>query len=207
MTPFDTLWAGDLLDQVGFGPGDRVLDLAAVGRRVGRSSLPFGDASFDVVVCQQGLQLLPDRGRALAEVRRVLAPHGRAAVAVLGPIGRNPAFAALAESLERRAGVRVAAAVRWLFCLPEPGDLRAVLAGAGFDAIRVRTARKTVRFPSVTEFLRGCLLGSPAAAATAHLPEHDRRQVLADLEAALAPWVDADGLRVVTEANIAVATR
>jgi hypothetical protein len=29
----------------------------------GGSSLPFCDASFDVVVCQQGSQLLPDRGR------------------------------------------------------------------------------------------------------------------------------------------------
>jgi SAM-dependent methyltransferase len=106
VTPFDTLWAGDLLDQVGFGAGDRVLDLAAAGGRGGGLTLPFGDASFDVVVCHHGLQLLPDRGRALAEVRRVLAPRGWAAVAVWGPIGRNPAFAALAESLERRAGVR-----------------------------------------------------------------------------------------------------
>jgi hypothetical protein len=115
----------------------------------------------------------------------VLAPRGRAAVVVWGPIGRNPAFAALAESLERRAGVRVAAAVRWLFCLPEPGDLRAVLASAGFDAIQVRTARKTVRFPSVAEFLRRCLPGSPPGTATAHLPERDRGNVLADLETAL----------------------
>jgi SAM-dependent methyltransferase len=207
VTPFDMLWAGDLLDQVGFGPGDRVLDLAAVGGHGGGSTLPFGDASFDVVVCQQGLQLLPDRGRALAEVWRVLAPRGRAAVVVWGPIGRNPAFAALAESLERRAGVRVAAAVRWLFCLPEPSDLRSVLASAGFDAIQVRTARKTVRFPSVAEFLRRCLPGSPSGAATAHLPERDRGNVLADLETALTPWVDTAGLRVVTEANTAVATR
>lgn len=207
MTPFDTLWAGDLLDQVGFGAGDRVLDLAAAGGRGGGSTLPFGDASFDVVVCHHGLQLLPDRGRALAEVRRVLAPRGWAAVAVWGPIGRNPAFAALAESLERRAGVRVAAAVRWPFCLPEPDDLRAVLAGAGFDAIRVRTAHKAVRFPSVAEFLRRYLSGSPAGAAAAHLPERDRRRVLADLETALGPWVDTAGMRVVTEANIAVAAR
>ena len=193
MTPFDTLWAGDLLDQVGFGAGDRVLDLAAAGGRGGGLTLPFGDASFDVVVCHHG--------------RRVLAPRGWAAVAVWGPIGRNPAFAALAESLERRAGVRVAAAVRWPFCLPEPDDLRAVLAGAGFDAIRVRTAHKAVRFPSVAEFLRRYLSGSLAGAATAHLPERDPRKVLADLETALGPWVDTAGLRVVTEANIAVAAR
>jgi SAM-dependent methyltransferase len=207
VTPFDTLWAPDLLDQVGFRPGDRVLDLARVGRGGEDPSLPFGDGCFDVVVCQQGLQLFPDRGRALAEMRRVLAPRGRAAVAVWGPIGRNPAFAALAESLERRAGVRVAAAVRWLFSLPEPGDLRAVLAGAGFDGIRVGTARKTVRFPSVSEFLRRCVPGSPAGAATARMPADDKRRVVADLEVALAPWVDAHGLRVATEANTGVASR
>jgi hypothetical protein len=131
VTPFDTLWAGDLLDQVGFGAGDRVLDLAAAGGRGGGLTLPF----------------------------------------------------------------------------PEPDDLRAVLAGAGFDAIRVRTAHKAVRFPSVAEFLRRYLSGSPAGAATAHLPERDRRKVLADLETALGPWVDTAGLRVVTEANIAVAAR
>ena len=89
MTPFDTLWAGDLLDQVGFGPGDRVLDLAAAGGRGGGLTLPFGDASFDVVVCHHGPQLLPDRGRALAEVRRVLAPRGWAAVAVWGRSGET----------------------------------------------------------------------------------------------------------------------
>jgi hypothetical protein len=133
LTPFDMLWAGDLLGQVGFGPGDRVLDLAGVaGRGGGSTPLPFCDASFDVVVCQQGLQVLPDR---------------------------------------------------------------------------VQTAHKTVRFPSVVEFLRRYLPGSPAGAATTRLSAHDRRQILADLEAALAPWVDADGLRVVTEANTAIATR
>jgi SAM-dependent methyltransferase len=208
MIAFDTLWAGDLLDQVGIGPADRVLDLAAVASRDGGGSrLPFEDASFDVVVCPHGLQLLPDRGRMLAEIWRVLAPRGRAAVAVWGPIARNPAFAALAESLERRAGLRVAAAVRWLFCLPEPDDLRAVLALAGFDTIRVRTARGSLRFPSVAEFLRRYLPASPAGAATARLSDQDRRQVLADLEAALAPWVDPHGLRVVTEANTGVAHR
>jgi hypothetical protein len=33
-------------------------------------------------------------------------------------------------------GVRIAAAVRWLFCLPEPDDLRAGLADAGSNATR-----------------------------------------------------------------------
>jgi SAM-dependent methyltransferase len=176
-------------------------------RRGDPSRLPFEDACFDAVACQQSLQLLPDRTGALREMWRVLAPSGRVGVAVWGPIERSPALAALAGSLERHAGVRVAAAVRWLFSLPAPEELHACLAGAGFGGIRVLTARRTVRFASVGEFLRRYVPGSPVGPATMHMPEDDKRKVVADLEAALAPWVDERGLRVATEVNTAVAER
>jgi ubiquinone/menaquinone biosynthesis C-methylase UbiE len=48
----------------------------------GRLSHRFDDASFDVVVCQQALQLFADRGYALSEIRRVLAPGGRVVIDV-----------------------------------------------------------------------------------------------------------------------------
>ena len=38
--------------------------------------LMFADASFDAVVCQFGVMFFPDKARAFAEVRRVLAPGG-----------------------------------------------------------------------------------------------------------------------------------
>jgi len=40
-------------------------------------ALPFPDASFDAVVCQFGAMFFPDKARAFAEARRVLAPGGR----------------------------------------------------------------------------------------------------------------------------------
>ena len=36
---------------------------------------PFPDGSFDVVTCQLGLQFIPDRAKALREMRRVLIPQ------------------------------------------------------------------------------------------------------------------------------------
>ncbi len=39
--------------------------------------LPFGDASFDTVVCTLGLCTIPDDQRAVAEAARVLRPGGR----------------------------------------------------------------------------------------------------------------------------------
>ena len=38
--------------------------------------LPFADESFDAVVCQFGVMFFPDKGKAFAEARRVLAPGG-----------------------------------------------------------------------------------------------------------------------------------
>jgi ubiquinone/menaquinone biosynthesis C-methylase UbiE len=199
---------------VGLHPMESALEVARAAtdaaiewQRGDVASLPFRDASFDVVVCQQRLQLFPDRSRVLSEMRRVLVPRGRVAVAVWGPIQRSPAFAALADSLERHGGVQVAAAVRWLFSLPDPEDLRASLASAGFDGIRVQTARKTTRFPSVAEFLRRYIPGSSVGPATTHMSENDKRKVIADLETDLAGWVDAHGLMITMEANAGVARR
>jgi len=39
-------------------------------------ALPFPDGSFDLVLCQQGLQFFPDRLLGLREMRRVLVPVG-----------------------------------------------------------------------------------------------------------------------------------
>jgi len=41
-------------------------------------AIPFPDAQFDLVVCRHLLQAIPDAARALAEIRRVLRPGGRA---------------------------------------------------------------------------------------------------------------------------------
>jgi ubiquinone/menaquinone biosynthesis C-methylase UbiE len=41
-------------------------------------ALPYGDATFDYVVCRHLLQAVPDAARVLAEIRRVLRPGGRA---------------------------------------------------------------------------------------------------------------------------------
>ncbi len=124
-----------------------------VKRRVRGIELPFDDGSFVRVVCPQGLQLLPDRGPALEEMRRVLVRDGEIEVAVPGSIEGNPPFAELAASLERLSGVRGAAAVRWIFCMPEPDDLRGALAAASFEDIRINVVRTTARSQSIEAFV------------------------------------------------------
>lgn len=49
---------------------------AVAWREADAQALPFADASFDLLVCQFGVMFFPDRPRAFAEARRVLAPGG-----------------------------------------------------------------------------------------------------------------------------------
>jgi ubiquinone/menaquinone biosynthesis C-methylase UbiE len=56
------------------------------------------DGSYDVVLCREGLMLVPDPARAAGEIRRVLRPGGRAALAVWGPRERNPWLASSSTS-------------------------------------------------------------------------------------------------------------
>jgi ubiquinone/menaquinone biosynthesis C-methylase UbiE len=51
----------------------------------GATEMTFPNSSFDVVLCQQGLQYSPDRQAALTEIARVLASDGRLSLNVWGP--------------------------------------------------------------------------------------------------------------------------
>jgi len=59
----------------------RLHGLAHVEVRAGDvAALPYADGSFDVAVCTQVYEYVPDVNRALAELRRVLVPGGRAVI-------------------------------------------------------------------------------------------------------------------------------
>jgi arsenite methyltransferase len=64
----------------------RAAEEAGLGDRVefrlgDAEALPFGDQSFDAVLCECSVCAFPDKRRALAEVHRVLPPGGRVAIA------------------------------------------------------------------------------------------------------------------------------
>ncbi len=61
--------------------------------------MPLPDSSFDVVLCQMGLQFVPDKSAALREMHRTLKPGGRLTLNVPGPTPRL--MAVMAESLAR----------------------------------------------------------------------------------------------------------
>src|SRR5260370_4008567 len=102
--------------------------------------LPFGAAEFDLVTCQQGLQFFPDRAKGLDEMHRVLAPGGRIALAIWGPMERAPLHRAVEDAVQKRIGVSMYGTP---FSLSDPTELRSLVTGARFavevfDTIELR---------------------------------------------------------------------
>ncbi len=123
--------------------------------------LPFNDGSFEAVVCPFALMFFPDRVAALREMWRVLAPGGRLAVAVCGPIEDTPAYPALVDLLHRHAGPEAAGIMLAPFVLGDRDELAGVFGAAGIDNIEISTQWGRERFESINMFIETEIKGSP----------------------------------------------
>ena len=124
------------------------------------ANMPFLDGSFDVVVCQQGLQFFPDKPAALREMRRVLAPGGRLALSVWRSVDNAPGFRVLEEKLALRIGKERAALPP--FSMGDGQLLRALVTGTGFREVRVEADVKLTRFQTAEHFVRSMVGGAPS---------------------------------------------
>lgn len=152
-------------------------------------ALPFGDETFDLAVCQQGLQFFSDPLLALTEMRRVLAPGGRVALLVSGAITDNPLYQRLNDVAERLIGAPVYAAP---FALGDAEQLRHLLSSAGFGQVEVRAESREVHFPFPGRFVGALTQGASAAIpALAAMSDAERATLAARIQAGAADWLDA----------------
>jgi ubiquinone/menaquinone biosynthesis C-methylase UbiE len=168
--------------------------------------LPFAADSFDVVLCQLGLQFFPEPRAALREQRRVLVVGGRLALSVFSPIERNPAAQALSNALDRHVATDASLAKRAEHALANPAELTALVADAGFRQIRIETVSKTTHVPSVADYVRVQLAATPLASIVDGLDTAARGAVLhalvEDVSAALEPYGDDSGLCFPQEVHV-----
>ena len=115
-------------------------------------ALPFRDGAFDLVLCQFALMFFTDRAAALGEMRRVLAPNGRAALSVWQGLDRHPFYLTLHNVIQQRLGI---SALRTIFSLGHAEELRAMVSKAGFRQVEVQSLSMTARFPDPEAFLAG----------------------------------------------------
>jgi ubiquinone/menaquinone biosynthesis C-methylase UbiE len=143
--------------------------------------LPFRSESFDLVLCQLGLQFFPDPPKALSEMYRVLHNRGRVALSVYSAIERTPGANAFVQALEDVLGDKASQIKRGEHSFADPAQLEGLLRRAGFGAVEVHTVTQTIVFPSVLDYVRFQLLATPMAILLADRADHERHVIISSI--------------------------
>jgi len=112
-------------------------------------ALPVSE-QFTVLTCHQGLQFMPDKPGAIREMRRVLSPGGRMAIATWWSLEDIPGMRALNAVAERHVGPIVDAR----HSLGDGNALKSLLVDAGFRRVHVNTHSHDVQFADGALFAR-----------------------------------------------------
>ena len=165
-------------------------------------AMPLSDASFDVVLCQMGLQFMSDKDAALREMRRVLLRGGRLILNVPGPAPRL--FAIMGEALERHIGAEAAGFVHHVFSLHDTAEIQNLISGAGFHDVSVQSEIKLLRLPAPEAFLWQYVHSTPLRGAVAQVDDERRGSLERDVVAKWQEFVEHRAL--VLQVRVVVAT-
>lgn len=131
-------------------------------RQADALQLPFGDASFDVVVCQFGAMFFPDKVQGYREARRVLKAGGRFMFSVWDEIAANEFADVVTEAM---ADLFPDDPPRFLARTPhghcDHARIRAELKQAGFNDIAIDTVEHRSKAASARDPAIGYCQGTP----------------------------------------------
>ncbi len=165
----------------------RVLDLEAIDEP---------DDSYDVVLCRDGLQFATEPERAAREIRRVLRPGGRFAIATWGPRDRNPWLGIVLDSVSEQLGAPMPPpGVPGPFSLEDAGQLRELFCAAGLADVAVTEQAVPLHAPSFDGWwAMTTALAGPLAMVLSALPDDVTAAIRATAAKAAAPYMTSTGI-------------
>lgn len=171
----------------------------------GAEAMSFPDESFDALVCQMGLQFMPDKHAALTEMRRVLVPGGRLVLSVPGPIP-SP-LDVLGQALTRHIGPEAAGFVNQVFSLHDTDEIQSLVRDAGFRDVSVQADTRSLRLPAPGDFLWQFVHSTPLAAAVAGVNDEQRSALERDVMAGWQQFEENGALALQVRMVVATARR
>jgi SAM-dependent methyltransferase len=165
--------------------------------------------SYDAVLCREGLMLVPDPARAAREIRRVMRPGGRVAIAVWGPRERNPWLSVMFDAISAQLGCPVPpTGIPGPFSLEHADTLTALLQDVELSDVSVTEIPVPLHAHSFEEWwtTRRKLAG-PLTKILASLPNEAASAIRTRAQEAARPYETADGLEFPGLALLATARR
>jgi SAM-dependent methyltransferase len=178
----------------------RVLDLEEIDEP---------DASFDAVICREGLMLVADPGRAIEEIARVLRPGGRVALSVWGPRAENPWLGIVFDAVSAQLGVPMPPpGLPGPFSLDDRDRLAGVLAVPSLTAVEIHDVETPYIAGSAEEWwARTAALAGPLAQRLATLPQPAVQALFARAREGVRPYETTAGLSIPGLALVGAAQR
>jgi SAM-dependent methyltransferase len=154
------------------------------------------DSSYDAVLCREGLMFAVDPTQAAREIRRVLRPGGRVALAVWGPRDRNPWLGVVLDSVSAQLGAPIPPpGIPGPFALEDSDRLAAILSAADLADVNVDEQQAPVKMASFDEWWgRTTALAGPLARMLESLHEDAVQELRARARERAKPYQTSAGL-------------
>ena len=171
--------------------------------------MDLDDDSVDAAVCRWGYMLMADPAAALSETRRVLRAGGPLAFAVWRTPDRNPWAAVPGMTLVQRAHMPPPEpGAPGIFAMGEPGRVRDLVTGAGFDEPELEEIAFEFRYADADDLWDSLIrLAGPLARAVTALPGDEQRATRAAITENVAAYRNEDGSYTIPAATWVVRTR
>jgi len=156
----------------------------------------FADASFDALCCRFGVMLFEDSEAGLCEMRRVLKPGGRFALAVWSTPETMTTMHWAHRAFAGRIPEEQYPAADKISSLGQPGLLESMLTQAGFDTFTVERRTFHYRFESFDTYWDLVEASDILKQQFDALPEGGRREVRDEVAAFAREFHGPDGLAI-----------
>lgn len=173
--------------------------------RVGdAAALPFGDASFDAVLCQAALMFFPDPQAALAEMARVVTTEGTVGLQVWGRLESSPGYLEFVEVAVQHAPEAIGLLSTY-FVHGDLEGLARIVGAAGLEVTGTTTRLGAMRYDSIDDFVTTEVESTPLID---RIDEQTYGNIRADAHEALRPFLtDTGGVELPIEGHVVVARK
>jgi SAM-dependent methyltransferase len=124
-------------------------------------ALPFGDAAFDLIVCQFGVMFFPDKIASYREAARALRPGGRYLFSTWGSMAENPFSQIAYDVTERFFPGDPPGFYKVPFSCADPAAVTDDLRAAGWQDIAHEVIELDKTVTDYARFARGMVYGNP----------------------------------------------